>query len=46
MTEVAAERDDRLLRRAAARGVPVRTVSDRTWRSIRDTVTPQGVVAV
>jgi TrmH family RNA methyltransferase len=46
ITDVAAERETELLREAAGRGVPVRTVTDRALASIRDTVTPQGVVAV
>jgi TrmH family RNA methyltransferase len=46
ITDTAAERETTLLRAAAGRGVPVRTVTDRALASIRDTVTPQGVVAV
>lgn len=46
ITEAAADRETDLLRAAATQGVPVRTVSDRVLASIRDTVTPQGVVAV
>lgn len=46
ITDAAADRETALLRAAAGRGIPVRTVTDRALASIRDTVTPQGVVAV
>lgn len=46
VTAGAADRETDLLRSAAVRGVPVRTVTERAMSSIRDTVTPQGVVAV
>jgi TrmH family RNA methyltransferase len=46
ITDAAAERETELLRSAARHGVPVRSVTDRALASIRDTVTPQGVVAV
>jgi TrmH family RNA methyltransferase len=46
ITESTADREMALIRCAASAGVSVRTVSDRVLASLRDTVTPQGVVAV
>lgn len=46
ITDSTADREVALLRAAAAAGVAVRVVSDRVLGSLRDTVTPQGVIAV
>jgi len=46
VTEVAAARDGALLRAASSADVTVRMVTERVLGSLRDTVTPQGVVAV
>lgn len=46
VTESAAAHATALLRSAAAAGVTVRTVTERVLGSFRDTVTPQGVIAV
>jgi TrmH family RNA methyltransferase len=46
ITGSSADREVALLRTAAEAGVAVRVVSDRVLGSLRDTVTPQGVVAV
>jgi TrmH family RNA methyltransferase len=46
LTPQAAERESALVTRAEGAGVTVRLVSDRVLRSLRDTVTPQGVLAV
>jgi TrmH family RNA methyltransferase len=46
VTDSSADREVALLRAAAEAGVAVRVVSDPVLRSLRDTVTPQGVVAV
>jgi TrmH family RNA methyltransferase len=46
VTDSAADREKDLLQAAARNGVRVRMVTERVLGSIRDTVTPQGVVAV
>jgi TrmH family RNA methyltransferase len=46
VTEAAMAREPAMLRTAGAAGVPVRPVTDRVLASFRDTVTPQGVIAV
>jgi TrmH family RNA methyltransferase len=46
VTAAAADRETALLRTAAARDVPVVLVDDRVARSLGDTETPQGIVAV
>jgi RNA methyltransferase, TrmH family len=46
ITEAAADREVVLLRAAVAAGVLLRMVTERVLDSLRDTVTPQGVVAV
>jgi TrmH family RNA methyltransferase len=46
ITEPAADREVALLRAAASASVTVRVVSDRVLATMRDTVTPQGVIAV
>jgi TrmH family RNA methyltransferase len=46
VTEDAAHRESGVLRVAATAEVPVRSVTDRVLASFRDTVTPQGVIAV
>jgi TrmH family RNA methyltransferase len=46
LTEALAARQPELAQAAAARGVVVRAVTERPLASLRDTVTPQGVVAV
>jgi TrmH family RNA methyltransferase len=46
VTEAAAERDAGLIDRARAAGAEIRVVTDRVLGSLRDTVTPQGIVAV
>src|SRR4051812_43984677 len=45
-TEPAMPRESSLLRDAAAAGVPVRPVTERVLAGFRDTVTPQGLIAV
>jgi RNA methyltransferase, TrmH family len=46
VTDAAADREVALLRSAAARGVPLRVVTERVLATLCETVTPQGVVAV
>jgi TrmH family RNA methyltransferase len=46
LTPAAATRDQALVDAGTAAGATVRLVSDRVLASIRDTVTPQGVVAI
>jgi TrmH family RNA methyltransferase len=46
VTKDAAGREPALMRDAAAAGVAVRLVTERVLASLRDTVTPQGVIAV
>jgi TrmH family RNA methyltransferase len=46
VTDPAADRDPDLLTRAAAGGAAVRTVTDRALAALRDTVSPQGLIAV
>jgi RNA methyltransferase, TrmH family len=46
VTEAFADRDTELVNRAAERGVPISTVTDRALAGLAETVTPQGVVAV
>jgi RNA methyltransferase, TrmH family len=46
VTDDGAAREIDLLRAAAAAGITIHAVTDRVLGSIRDTVTPQGVVAV
>jgi TrmH family RNA methyltransferase len=46
ITDAAADREVKLLRRLASRGTPIYTVTDRVAKALGDTTTPQGVVAV
>jgi RNA methyltransferase, TrmH family len=46
ITDAAANREVALMRAAVAAGVTLRIVTERVLDSLRDTVTPQGVVAV
>jgi TrmH family RNA methyltransferase len=46
VTEEAAERERPLMRSLAKVGVPILGVTDRALRSVAETVTPQGIVAV
>jgi len=46
ISELAATREVDLLRRLAARGTPIHTVTERAAKALGDTTTPQGVLAV